>query len=62
MRKFPSNFRFLGPFFAKFRANFLNFDQKLPSRDRKMRAINLGILAKNSGEKTEKILKKIAEI
>jgi hypothetical protein len=45
----------LGPIFAI-------LTKKLPSRDRKMRANNLPIFSKNSGEKPEKILKKIAEI
>jgi hypothetical protein len=42
--------------------NFAISTKKLPSRDRKMRAINLRIFTKNGGERTEKILKKIAEI
>ena len=60
------NFPQISDFWAHFLRNpgpiFSILTKKLPSRDRKMRAINLGILAKNSGEKTEKILEKIAEI
>jgi hypothetical protein len=52
-----------GAHFLQNRApNFAIFSKKLPSRDRKMRARNLPIFTKNNGEKTEKILKKIAEI
>jgi hypothetical protein len=42
--------------------NFVILTKKLPSRGRKMRAKNLRIFTKNGGERTEKILKKIAEI
>jgi hypothetical protein len=42
--------------------NFVILTKKLPSRGRKMRANNLRIFTKNGGERTEKILKKIAEI
>ena len=58
------------PQISDFRALFLQnpgpifaiLTKKLPSRDRKMRANNLRIFTKNGGERTEKILKKIAEI
>jgi hypothetical protein len=59
---FPQFSDFRGHFLQNPGPNFAILTKKLPSRDRKMRAINQGILAKNSGEKTEKILKKIAEI
>jgi hypothetical protein len=59
---FPQISVFRGHFLQNQGPNFVILTKKLPSRGRKMRANNLRIFTKNSGERTEKILKKIAEI
>jgi hypothetical protein len=62
MRKSSPIFGFSGPFFAKSGSKFRIFAQKLPSRDRRMRANNLPIFTKNAGENFPEIQKKTAEI
>jgi len=59
---FPQISVFRGHFLQNQGPNFVILTKKLPSRGRKMRANNLRIFTKNGGERTEKILKKIAEI
>jgi hypothetical protein len=59
---FPQISVFRGHFLQNQGPNFVILTKKLPSRGRKMRANNLRIFTKNGGERTEKTLKKIAEI